>query len=140
VKKRAASEEEKILFRKMVERSSPRAVLTGKPKPPARKAPAPGLDGHTSQRLKRGGQAPDVRLDLHGLSQERAHRALKTFFQRAHKKGARLALVITGNGQVLKEMVPRWVNQPDFAAFISGSAPAHIRHGGAGALYVYLRR
>ena len=140
MKKRAASEDEKTLFRRMVEQSSPRAVVTAKPKKPARKTRPPGLDGHTGARLKRGGQAPDVRLDLHGFTQESAHRALQGFFQRAHKKGARLALVITGNGQILKEMVPRWLNQPDFAAFITGSAPAHIRHGGAGALYVYLRK
>ena len=140
MKKRAASEDEKTLFRKMVEQSNPRAVLAGKPKKPARKTRAPGLDGHTSQRLKRGIQAPDAKLDLHGFTQESAHRALKTFFQRAHKKGARLALVITGNGHILKQMVPRWLNQPDFAAFITGSAPAHIRHGGDGALYVYLRK
>ena len=140
MKKRAASEDEKTLFRRTVEQASPRAAVTGKAKKPARKTRAPGIDGHTSQRLKRGGQAPDVRLDLHGFTQDAAHRALKNFFQRAHKKGARLALVITGNGQILKEMVPRWLNQPDFAAFITGSAPAHIRHGGEGALYVYLRR
>jgi DNA-nicking Smr family endonuclease len=140
MKKRAASEDEKSLFRRTVEHSNPRAVAAGKAKKPARKTRATGIDGHTQQRLKRGAQAPDMRLDLHGFTQDGAHRALKNFFQRAHKKGARLALVITGNGLILKEMVPRWLNQPDFAAFISGSAPAHIRHGGAGALYVYLRK
>ena len=41
---------------------------------------------------------------------------------------------------VLKEMVPRWLNEAEFAALIAGTAPAHVRHGGAGALYIYLRK
>jgi DNA-nicking Smr family endonuclease len=41
---------------------------------------------------------------------------------------------------VLKEMVPRWLNEKAFAALIAGSGPAHRNHGGAGALYVYLRK
>ena len=88
------------------------------------------------------------------MTQAAAHRALLSFLQKAHKKGARLALVVTGRGNpdkenpawaskphgVLKEMVPRWLNEGDFAAFITGTTPAHIRHGGDGALYVYLRK
>ena len=41
---------------------------------------------------------------------------------------------------VLKQMVPRWLNESDFAALIPGSGRAHLRHGGDGALYVYLRK
>ena len=41
---------------------------------------------------------------------------------------------------VLKGMVPRWLNEKDFTALVSGSGPAHRRHGGEGALYVYLRK
>ena len=41
---------------------------------------------------------------------------------------------------VLKQMVPRWLNEKEFAALAVGMAPAHIRHGGEGALYVYLRK
>lgn len=140
MKKRPASEDEKTLFRRMVEHSNPRAVVAGMAGKPARKTRVLGLDGHTSRRLKRGGQAPDARLDLHGFTQGAAHRALKAFFLRAHRQGARLALVITGNGAVLKEMVPRWLKEPEFAGLIAGSAPAHVRHGGAGAIYVYLRK
>ena len=40
----------------------------------------------------------------------------------------------------LKEMVPRWLNEKAFNALVSGSGPAHRRHGGDGALYVYLRK
>jgi DNA-nicking Smr family endonuclease len=41
---------------------------------------------------------------------------------------------------VLKQMVPRWLNEKEFAALAVGTAPAHVRHGGDGALYVYLRK
>ena len=94
-------------------------------------------------------------MDLHGMTQQAAHRALLSFLQRSRKSGLRLTLVVTGKGKpkneddagwmtrshgVLKEMVPRWLNEPEFAALIAGAAPAHVRHGGAGALYIYLRK
>ena len=77
-----------------------------------------------------------------------------SFLQRARRNGLRLTLVVTGKGNpkdedegwimrshgVLKEMVPRWLNEPDFAALIAGATPAHVRHGGDGALYIYLRK
>jgi len=155
VKRRHVSEDEKTLFRKSVAEANPRAVLKAKPKKPAPAKPKLlALDGHTKERLKRGDSAPEARLDLHGMTQAAAHRAMLSFLQKAHKKGLRLALVVTGRGNpdkespvwaakphgVLKEMVPRWLNEGDFAAFITGTAPAHIRHGGEGALYVYLRK
>jgi DNA-nicking Smr family endonuclease len=151
---RRASEEEKSLFRKSVAQASPRAVIKPKAKKSAARAKPPGLDGATRARLKRGAKAPEARLDLHGMTQGAAHRALLSFLQSAHKKGVRLALVVTGQGNpdkeaagwaksphgVLKQMVPRWLNEGDLAALITGTAPAHIRHGGEGALYVYLRK
>jgi DNA-nicking Smr family endonuclease len=154
MKHRHVSEDEKILFRKSVAEANPRAVLKAKVKKAVAKPKALGLDGHTRERLKRGDSAPQARLDLHGMTQGAAHRALLSFLLKAHKKGFRLALVVTGRGNpdkenpawavkphgVLKEMVPRWLNEGDFSAFITGTAPAHIRHGGEGALYVYLRK
>ena len=88
------------------------------------------------------------------MTQAAAHKALLSFLQKAHKKGLRLTLVVTGRGNpeketaswaatphgVLKQMVPRWLKEGEFAAFVTGTAPAHIRHGGEGALYVYLRK
>jgi DNA-nicking Smr family endonuclease len=41
---------------------------------------------------------------------------------------------------VLKQMVPRWLNEPELSALIASVRPAHVRHGGDGALYVYLRK
>ncbi|MGZ5922771.1 MAG: Smr/MutS family protein [Rhizomicrobium sp.] len=113
------------------------------------------LDGNTAEKLKRGQIAPGARMDLHGMTEAAAHGALLSFLAGAQARGIRLALVITGIGNpkdqdnaewmrarhgALKEMVPRWLNEKAFAALISGSGPAHRRHGGDGALYVYLRK
>ena len=138
--KRKASEDEKSLFRKVVEQGELRPAVRAKAKKPTKAGLSGGLDGHTAERLKRGSQQPTAKLDLHGMTEDAAHKALKSFLGKAQKKGARLALVITGNGQILKAQVPRWLNQPGFAALVRGTSPAHIRHGGAGALYVYLKR
>jgi DNA-nicking Smr family endonuclease len=114
-----------------------------------------GLDGNTQDRLDRGLIAPDATLDLHGMTQERAHRTLIRFLQNARRYGNRLIVVVTGKGNprapdaaawtesphgVLKEMVPRWLAEPDLKALIARVQPAHLRHGGGGALYVYLRK
>ena len=142
MKKRAVSEAEKILFRETVEHSHPKLSARPKsPKPPAKaKAGIGALDGNTATKLRRGKGVPAARLDLHGFTQDAAHRALNSFLKSARKNGQRLVLVITGKGTALKPMVPRWLNQPEFSALITGMETAHIRHGGAGALYVYLRK
>lgn len=153
--KRKTTDAERKLFQSHVAE----AVL--KPKVPKGavskpiKAKTGALDGNTAEKLRRGQLAPDARIDLHGKTEAMAHRALHSFLVGAQKNGVRLALVITGVGNpaahedaewmrtpygVLKEMVPRWLNEKDFAALTSGWAPAHRRHGGHGALYVYLRK
>ncbi len=148
MKKRTVSEEEKVLFRKVVEHIRPKLAAGKTRKIPANgKAGGTGLDGNTRKRMQRGEIEPAARLDLHGFTQEAAHRALLSFLRGSHRRGVRLTLVITGKGNpkkegggVLKAMVPRWLHQPEFAALIAAIEPAHIRHGGAGALYVYLRK
>jgi DNA-nicking Smr family endonuclease len=80
---------------------------------------------------------------------------LWSFLQTAHKRGDRLVLVVTGKGArlsagsfdleprsrgVLKTMVPRWLGEPQFSRLIADLRGAHRRHGGDGALYVYLRK
>ena len=132
----------------------PRANVTA----PAMRRPegaAKNLDGNTTEKLKRGQITPGARVDLHGMTEAAAHGALLSFLNGAQARGVRLVLVITGIGNpkdqdnaewmrarhgALKEMVPRWLNERAFAALILGSGPAHRRHGGDGALYVYLRK
>ena len=156
MKKRATSAEERALFETSLEQYRPRALA----KRPARKkglaaAGGSGLDGSTAEKLKRGQIVPDARVDLHGLTEDKAHDVLLSFLRRTQQAGGKLVLVITGKGNppategaawtlrrhgVLKEMVPRWLNEKAFATLIAGSRPAHRRHGGDGALYVYLRK
>ena len=114
-----------------------------------------GIDGRTAERLAKGAVEPAARLDLHGLTELSAHRALATFLRGAAARGVRLTLVITGKGAkpespeelfdppargVLKAVVPRWLHEPDLARFVADVRPAHRKHGGGGALYVYLRK
>lgn len=114
---------------------------------------APRMDRGRFERLRRGRLEPDARLDLHGLTAERAHGALIGFVLAAHARGDRLVLVITGKGRegdslalaphrrgILRHSVPHWLSAPPLVTLILDVLPAHNRHGGAGALYVYLRR
>jgi DNA-nicking Smr family endonuclease len=125
------------------------------PSPPAkvnRPPPAPPLAplGRRERTdLSRGRIEIDARLDLHGMTQARAHRALLHFLQRANGDGLRFVLVVTGKGSsvgsesergVLRRQVPEWLSLPEFRALVVGFEQAHIGHGGAGALYVRVRR
>jgi len=86
-------------------------------------------------------------MDLHGLTQEEAHRALSAFVQGSQAAGRRCVLVITGKGLrrdgttgVLRAAVPHWLNQPDLRERIVAFTHATPRDGGEGALYLLLKR
>jgi DNA-nicking Smr family endonuclease len=121
-------------------------VKRGKNLPPLAPGESPGVDRRTAERFRRGQLSVEARLDLHGLTQEEAHRALASFVQQAHATGLRTVLVITGKGGfgdargVLREAVPRWLNEGDLRPRVLSCAWAQPKHGGAGALYVLLRR
>jgi DNA-nicking Smr family endonuclease len=117
-------------------------------KPAAPPALAP-ISRRDKAKLSRGRQEIDARIDLHGMTQARAHRALHAFLQRAHADGATFVLVITGKGRigggereqgVLRRQVPLWLALPEFRTIVVGYEQAHIGHGGEGALYVRVRR
>ena len=106
-----------------------------------------GVDKRTAKRLKRGQLAVEARMDLHGLTQEEAHRALSAFVQGSRAAGRRCVLVITGKGLrpdgptgVLRAAVPHWLNQPDLREHIVAFTHATPRDGGEGALYLLLKR
>ena len=104
-----------------------------------------GLDRRSAERLS-GGRLPiDGRLDLHGLTQAEAADGLATFIAGAHSAGKRCLLVITGKGSasgggILREQVPRWLNQAPNRAHVLAFDYARPQHGGTGALYVLLKR
>ena len=105
-----------------------------------------GIDRANSERLKRGLRKIEARLDLHGMTQTEAHRALAAFIGRSRDAGRRCVLVITGRGLghdgpgILKSAVPRWLQEPELRQHVLAMAPAQSRHGGAGATYLLLRR
>jgi DNA-nicking Smr family endonuclease len=159
--RRKITEEERELFRQSFTETIPiQASVLNTPAKAARAAIAgeTGLDGRTAERLRRGTLAPDVKLDLHGMTEAQAHGTLLLFLRGAQARGAKLALVVTGKGArlaedapfdmelqqrsrgVLKSAVPRWLKERDFAGLIAGTRAAHKRHGGEGALYIYLRK
>jgi DNA-nicking Smr family endonuclease len=119
---------------------------SAKPLPPLSPETTAGVDRRTAERLRRGALALEARLDLHGMTQEEAHRALDAFLARAAQAGKRCVLVITGKGGrssgdgVLRAAVPRWLNEAPNRARLLAFAPAQPQDGGAGALYLLLKR
>jgi DNA-nicking Smr family endonuclease len=128
------------------------ATLPVRPTPTTPKKSAPPLvplDRRSKQRLARGTQAIDARLDLHGQTQERAHATLLRFLRDAQANGAATVLVITGKGTmgdpagergVLRRLVPHWLALPQFRAYVVAVEDSHVRHGGSGSLYIRVRR
>ncbi len=122
----------------------------------ARSPPLAPLGRRLKQRVARGREPIDARIDLHGLTQRQAHAALLRLLHRAQADGAKTVLVVTGKGSgkvsnigerdaaiergVLRRQVPMWLASPEFRPLIVGFDDAHIGHGGQGALYVRLRR
>lgn len=102
--------------------------------------PAAPIGGHRAADLRRGRTEPETRIDLHGMTHDRAYRALIGFLARAHSEDKRVVLVVTGKSGVLRSALPLWLGQSDLARLVSGIAEAHIKHGGSGAFYVSLRR
>lgn len=178
-RKRALSREELELWESVAKQAKPlrrkprrakaseeiveEAPVASKPSPPlkspavTRKIPAPlpappplaPLGRRERSQLSRGRKDIDARLDLHGMTQTRAHRVLLNFLHHAHENGMTFVLVITGKGRtvgpesergVLRRQVPHWLGLPEFRSFVVGFEEAHIGHGGEGALYVRVRR
>ncbi len=119
--------------------------------PTAKSLPLAPFDRRLKQRVARGRDAIDARIDLHGMTQREAHAALLRFLRHAQTNEAKVALVVTGKGAgkdahdpcergVLRRQVPMWLALPEFRHFVVGFDEAHPSHGGKGALYVRLRR
>lgn len=133
--------------------TSPPAPGRGRKAVPPPK-PAPGdIDRRTRLRIARGHYAVEARIDLHGLTQARAHAALLGFLASKQAEGLKTVLVITGKGRpgdaerhsegergVLRRLVPAWLGARDAAALVESYGEAAPPHGGGGALYVRLRR
>lgn len=113
--------------------------------------PLAPIERRLRSQLRRGLQDVEASIDLHGMRQDEAHLALHGFLRREQARGTRLCLVVTGKGGpapalfgeergVLRRMVPHWLRLPELRSLVLGFEEAEQRHGGAGALYVRLRR
>ena len=140
--------------------AAPAKLKTSNKVRPTTAAPAPAkskprqlptlapLSRRMKQRLARGTEEIDGRLDLHGRTQAEAHAALLSYLRSAQNRGVKNILVITGKGTrelnsergVLKRQVPIWLRLPEFRSLVVGFEQAHVGHGGEGALYVRVRR
>jgi DNA-nicking Smr family endonuclease len=123
---------------------------------PIRKEAPPSktrMDSKSFGKLTRGKLRPEASLDLHGMSLSEAHPALQGFILGSAQLQRRLVLVITGKGKpksdfsltpgtqgILQRNVPIWLAQAPLSSVILEATPAHQRHGGDGAIYVYLRK
>jgi DNA-nicking Smr family endonuclease len=136
----------------------PVPVIAPVPKPapkPAHVPRAAPLDRQTSRQLDKGKLEVEARLDLHGMRQRDAHAQLRRFLKTAQARGLKHVLVITGKGAdqsgsrsfyeedergVLRQAVPHWLADPEFASLVVSFSQAPRRLGGSGALYVRLRK
>lgn len=111
------------------------------------------MDAKAFGRMTRGKLVPEARIDLHGLTLAEAHPDLTRFILDKHAQGLRLVLVITGKGKAkpdhgpipsrigaLRHHVPQWLRLPPLGSLVLQVTEAHLKHGGSGAYYVYLRR
>jgi len=111
------------------------------------------MDRKTHRDMGRGKLEPEARIDLHGMTLAQAHPELIHFLLGAQERGCRLALVITGKGKrgldegpipqrqgVLRHQVPQWLRLPPLGPVVMQVSEAHLKHGGSGAYYVYLRK
>ena len=120
------------------------------PPSPVRHRPGfPGLERKEKRALQRGTASIEARIDLHGLYQAEAHDVLVGFITKARTAGYTRILVVTGKGRdddpfsergVLRRSVPHWLRGPALRASVLGFEEAGRQHGGAGALYVRLKR
>ncbi len=120
----------------------------------SRPAPPVRMDAKAYGRMRRGKLPVDARIDLHGVTLAEAHPRLVSFVLSSHAAGRRLILVITGKGGhegtdgdpvapgrgVLRRQVPHWLSSAPLRGVVLQVDAAHRRHGGLGAIYVYLRR
>ena len=117
--------------------------------------PLVDIDRRMKRELAKGRLEIDARLDLHGYRAAEAHTRVVDFLANAQRNGVRVALIVTGKGGrpsrmgewsgehetgVLKRQTPMWLADPRLRHIVAAFGEASQPHGGAGALYVRIRR
>jgi DNA-nicking Smr family endonuclease len=137
-------------------KAKPAAVARPKSRPPP--VPLAEFERRKARQIAAGKIEVDASIDLHGHTQREAREELRAFLRRAHAQGKRMVLVVTGKGGseeaadgfgnmlgqrqrgVLRRSVPHWLEEADLRPVVMSYTAAGLRHGGAGALYVQLRK
>lgn len=110
---------------------------------PSQRGLPQSLDVNQDKKVRRGRVVIDAKIDLHDMTQNMARPALHRAIMRASNRGHKCVLVVTGKGLrgegVLRRNFTHWIGEPDIRPLIATYAPAHIKHGGSGAWYVFLK-
>ena len=114
---------------------------------------ATDMDKNTAQKFKQGKFPIEARLDLHGFTEKEAWLAVNEFVKKSYMDKKRCVIIITGKGKhasenddifssqgVLKEQLPKWLNNQELRPLILACSEALPRDGGSGAFYILLRR
>jgi DNA-nicking Smr family endonuclease len=106
-----------------------------------------GIDPRLVTRLRRGEFSVQAHIDLHGMTLIPAKEALAVFIEKSAQKGFRTVLIVHGRGHrspggapVLKHATITWLSQTSLSGHVLAFATARPSDGGAGAMYVLLRR
>jgi DNA-nicking Smr family endonuclease len=106
-----------------------------------------GLDPKIFRKLKSGQLSPEAHLDLHGFTTEQALIQLILFVKDHYLSGRRCLLIIPGRGKnsphgkgVLREEIQAWLTRDPLRRVVLAFSTAQPQHGGAGALYILLRK
>ena len=106
-----------------------------------------GLDQKIFNRLKQGRLSIEAHRDLHGLNADQAYQEVLDFIREQYQKGGRCVLLVTGRGRnspegfgVLREKIQEWLTKEPLRRVVLAFVTARSKHGGAGALYVLLRK
>jgi len=106
-----------------------------------------GLDPRLVSRLRRGEFSTQGHLDLHGMTQVDAKEALTQFILESVRKGHRTVLVVHGRGRrspggqpILKHAAAQWLSHGAIGGYVLAFTTARPYDGGAGAVWVLLRR
>jgi len=158
--RRKLTDPEKEIWNRVSRTVTPRRAKSAKPEasrqdfaammrvPPemssASKRRPQSLDLNQDKKVRRGRVEIEMKVDLHDLTRDQAYPALISGLVQASNRNMRCVLVVTGKGVrlegVLRRSLPEWLGADPIRPLIATYAQAHIRHGGSGAWYVFLKR
>jgi len=106
-----------------------------------------GVGPKIMKKLKRGEFSVQDYIDLHGLTKKEAETVVSEFIINSHNKGMRCVLIVHGRGlgslnhqPTIKRELPVWFRRGMLKKIVLAFITARPCDGGAGALYVLLKK